>query len=429
MPQEPIVRVIGEEEDRTVPVEGDILTIGRARDNDLVLEESSCSRSHCRIEQGRNGYKLVDLESRNGTKVNGHFTNKHLLKDSDRIEIGNTLLIFEMPEGGASVDLAPDETPVEGGGSKSGSAGKKGSSSKRTSKSKKSSSRGRSSSRSSMSASTLVLLTIVGSMVVLAMILLANRQDPGVVASRKSFQRGEQALQEKRYEDAISNFERVSREKTPDLYSKAQQKLKKARNMKRRQARRRILSKARREFRDLKQRLEEEKKTPDEIKKKLEDFRQEVRSRFTPRQRKHSEVESFLDRVRSAEDEVFSKNPEVLEQKWNQVKKNVNQYIEQDKFGLAARKIGNFIERYGDTDTGGKAKNWRNHMTKRVEAYVERTIRQSVELQKNGKIKIARNKLQRALKNLESGEDGFLSDYRKRLRGRLENLEKSLDSD
>ncbi len=75
------------------------LTIGRAADNDLVLEDETVSRHHARllVESGigRPQVYIQDLASVNGVFVNGERVVRRLLEDEDRIAIGETLLVFK----------------------------------------------------------------------------------------------------------------------------------------------------------------------------------------------------------------------------------------------------------------------------------------------------------------------------------------------
>ncbi|MCI0340694.1 MAG: FHA domain-containing protein, partial [Planctomycetales bacterium] len=77
------------------------IRIGRGEDCDVRLDELRASREHCEIVKGAAGWKLVDLESRNGTKVNGLGVNTHLLRPGDRVEIGRAQITFLGPEGAA----------------------------------------------------------------------------------------------------------------------------------------------------------------------------------------------------------------------------------------------------------------------------------------------------------------------------------------
>ncbi len=67
--------------------------IGRSLDNDLVLDESSVSRYHAQIRNSGKGLVIVDLESLNGTQVNGiRISGKARLRHGDEILIGRMLL-------------------------------------------------------------------------------------------------------------------------------------------------------------------------------------------------------------------------------------------------------------------------------------------------------------------------------------------------
>jgi adenylate cyclase len=70
------------------------ITIGRSKDNDLVLLDHTVSRQHAQLLKTREGYLLTDLGSFNGTKVNNQPTQNALLRSKDQIKIGLTTLIF-----------------------------------------------------------------------------------------------------------------------------------------------------------------------------------------------------------------------------------------------------------------------------------------------------------------------------------------------
>ncbi len=62
--------------------------IGRNTDNDLVLRDNRASRSHARIVEENGHYVIEDLNSRHGTWVNGQQVARHVLHNSDRIDLG-----------------------------------------------------------------------------------------------------------------------------------------------------------------------------------------------------------------------------------------------------------------------------------------------------------------------------------------------------
>lgn len=64
------------------------ITFGRSPDCTVQVSDPAASRLHCRLERTPQGWKLVDLESSNGTAVNGRMTNSQLVADGDVISIG-----------------------------------------------------------------------------------------------------------------------------------------------------------------------------------------------------------------------------------------------------------------------------------------------------------------------------------------------------
>ena len=66
--------------------------MGRGDLNDMVLDEPGVSRRHAAIRGDASGYWLSDLDSRNGTFVNGERlgAQQRRLRAFDRIELGGT---------------------------------------------------------------------------------------------------------------------------------------------------------------------------------------------------------------------------------------------------------------------------------------------------------------------------------------------------
>jgi adenylate cyclase len=84
-----------------VPVR-DGLTIGRSSDNDVVLRDFSVSRHHARIEEADGGFRLVDLESTNGIRINDDFVPAGSFAASDRLGVGSFELLVESTDTEAS---------------------------------------------------------------------------------------------------------------------------------------------------------------------------------------------------------------------------------------------------------------------------------------------------------------------------------------
>jgi len=69
--------------------------IGRALQlNDIVLNQAQVSREHALIRQEDDSFRLIDLDSSNGTKINGQRIKDHVLSDGDVFTIGRFQLVF-----------------------------------------------------------------------------------------------------------------------------------------------------------------------------------------------------------------------------------------------------------------------------------------------------------------------------------------------
>jgi predicted signal transduction protein with EAL and GGDEF domain len=85
-----------------IPLERNQVTLGRALDADIRVNDARASRLHARIsteqdaDTGEAQYRLKDLDSTNGTILNGKLIDEALLQDGDKFVIGDQLIRFEM---------------------------------------------------------------------------------------------------------------------------------------------------------------------------------------------------------------------------------------------------------------------------------------------------------------------------------------------
>jgi pSer/pThr/pTyr-binding forkhead associated (FHA) protein len=87
----------GLEKGKEIALEKDQLTLGRGQDVDLYLEDSGASREHARIEHAKGQFMLVDLESSNGTFLNGRrIKGSKILSSGDLIAIGDAVIEFQL---------------------------------------------------------------------------------------------------------------------------------------------------------------------------------------------------------------------------------------------------------------------------------------------------------------------------------------------
>jgi hypothetical protein len=83
---------------RQVALNQPYLTIGRSVENDVILEEDDVSRKHAHIKLKGGHYVLTDLNSANGTRVNGQSIRECVLHDGDEIGLGGLSMTFKMRE-------------------------------------------------------------------------------------------------------------------------------------------------------------------------------------------------------------------------------------------------------------------------------------------------------------------------------------------
>jgi len=95
------ILVIRRQDAATIQIEWDrpILTLGRDPANDIVIDHPLASRRHARLERDENGYLIRDLDSTNGTYVNGErIEGVQTLHNQDRIWIADAEIVFNDPE-------------------------------------------------------------------------------------------------------------------------------------------------------------------------------------------------------------------------------------------------------------------------------------------------------------------------------------------
>jgi len=83
---------------RKIELEAACVTVGRGRDNDIVLADPACSSRHATIERGEQGYLLRDLGSKNGTLLNGRRIKSPVaLSEGDEIFVGAATIVYDRP--------------------------------------------------------------------------------------------------------------------------------------------------------------------------------------------------------------------------------------------------------------------------------------------------------------------------------------------
>lgn len=87
----------GTAEEQIYPFTGDVLTIGRGRDNDIQIKnDSKVSRFHCRLFKRSGNFYIEDNKSSNGTLVNGELITERRLFGGEEVIIGETFFRFRI---------------------------------------------------------------------------------------------------------------------------------------------------------------------------------------------------------------------------------------------------------------------------------------------------------------------------------------------
>ena len=73
----------------------ELITVGRGPDNAILIDHPSVSGRHAQLQRVGDIYRLKDLDSTNGTQVNGQRVNETALRFGDRIRFGKIEALFE----------------------------------------------------------------------------------------------------------------------------------------------------------------------------------------------------------------------------------------------------------------------------------------------------------------------------------------------
>ncbi len=109
-----------------LPLKPGPITIGRSKENDIVLTSRQVSRRHARLECREGQCIIEDLDSANGVVVNGQKVRRAVLRPGDRVQLGDVTLTYQA-KGKGQVDawLEMDGTryPIPVGGATIGRSG------------------------------------------------------------------------------------------------------------------------------------------------------------------------------------------------------------------------------------------------------------------------------------------------------------------
>lgn len=104
----------GPEPGRVYLLTTDTVTIGRLRRNEVHIQDDEISKEHCRLVRVLHDFEIHDLESTNGTFVNGKPIQKGgvLLAGGQKVELGSTVALEFLPADDSQADDGPGEGRV-----------------------------------------------------------------------------------------------------------------------------------------------------------------------------------------------------------------------------------------------------------------------------------------------------------------------------
>ena len=97
----------GESAGETIILRRPTVTVGRALDNDVIIDSAEVSRHHARIEAREGVFTITDLGSTNGTSINGRPVTSGKISDGDVISFG-TIAVEFLPYGGPVAERRPN---------------------------------------------------------------------------------------------------------------------------------------------------------------------------------------------------------------------------------------------------------------------------------------------------------------------------------
>ena len=88
--------LVADGKETSFPLSRDAYTLGRHRNNDIVISDPKVSSFHARIDRSAEGFTLNDLKSRNGTFLNGKRIETGVLKTGDEVRLGTARLLYKI---------------------------------------------------------------------------------------------------------------------------------------------------------------------------------------------------------------------------------------------------------------------------------------------------------------------------------------------
>jgi signal transduction histidine kinase len=95
----------GNDQGSRFELQHDVVGLGRDSSNVVQLHDTEVSRQHAEVRRNGGVFTLTDLDSSNGTYVNGRRIRRHVLASGDQVQVGGTLMLFTGPSEDIEYDL------------------------------------------------------------------------------------------------------------------------------------------------------------------------------------------------------------------------------------------------------------------------------------------------------------------------------------
>ncbi|MFO0892974.1 MAG: FHA domain-containing protein [Isosphaeraceae bacterium] len=102
-----LVRHPGGRPGEAVELDANPTGLGRDNSNPIRLHDTEVSRRHAEVRRVDQGYRVVDLGSANGTYVNGELVEQAPLQSGDRLQLGQTVMLFSEGNSASSTGRPP----------------------------------------------------------------------------------------------------------------------------------------------------------------------------------------------------------------------------------------------------------------------------------------------------------------------------------
>ncbi|MSR74910.1 MAG: FHA domain-containing protein [Planctomycetes bacterium] len=92
------LRVLHGQVERVIRTDKDTITVGRSKGCTIAIDDPGLSRTHCQFERTGTRLFVRDLNSRNGTRIEGELVSKSVVRPRERITCANAVITFESME-------------------------------------------------------------------------------------------------------------------------------------------------------------------------------------------------------------------------------------------------------------------------------------------------------------------------------------------